>query len=46
MLGVTIKAGTKNTGVTTHPEYDYSLGETWSVQDLEFQTKVQVTMIY
>ena len=31
ILGVSIVAGSKNTGVTTHPEYDYSLlGETWS----------------
>ena len=30
-LGITIKPGTKATGVLTNPEYDYSkLGETWS----------------
>ena len=30
-LGVFIKPGSKQTGVQTHPEYDYSqLGETWS----------------
>ena len=30
-LGVYLKAGSKQTGVTTNPEYDYSLlGETWS----------------
>ena len=48
ILGVSIKAGSKNTGVTTHPEYDYSLlGETWSDPEfLEFQTMVQVTMIF
>ena len=30
-VGITIKPGSKETGVKTHPEYDYSmLGETWS----------------